>query len=76
MLALIFLLPINLLISSRICSIPKLSKKITLLALTNKETQCVPEFSYSSKFITYAPLLIVFGKLFLEYTPLNLGSFL
>ena len=40
--------------------------------LTNKETYCVPVFSYSSKFITYAPFLIVFGKLFLEYTPLNL----
>ena len=49
---------------------------MTLLALTNKETQYVPVFSYSSKFITYAPFLILFGKLFLEYTPLNLGSFL
>ena len=65
----------NLLISLGICSIPKLSKSITLLALTNKETQCVPVFSYSSKFITYAPFLILFIKLFLEYTPLNLGSF-
>ena len=54
----------------------KTIKKITSLALTNKETQCVPVFSYSSKFITYAPFLILFGKLFLEYTPLNLGSFL
>ena len=33
-------------------------------------------FLYSSKFITYAPFLILFGKLFLEDTPLNLGSFL
>ena len=66
----------NLLISLRICSIPKLSKQITLLASTNKETQCVPVFSYSSKFTTYAPFLILFGKLFLEYTPLKLASFL
>ena len=65
----------NLLISLGICSIQKLSKLITLLPLTNKETQCVPVFSYSSKFITYAPFLILFGKLFLEYTPLNLVSF-
>ena len=28
----------------------------------------------SSRFITYAPSFIL-GKLFLEYTPLNLGSF-
>ena len=58
------------------CSTPKLSKQITLLALTNKETQCVPVFLYSSRFITYALFLILFGKLFLEYMPLNLGSFL
>ena len=32
-------------------------------------------FSYSSKFITYAPFLVIFGKLSLKYTPLNLGSF-
>ena len=49
---------------------------VVYFGLTNKETYCVPVFSYSSKFITYAPFLIVFGKLFLEYTPLNLGSFL
>ena len=57
---------------------PKLSKQIASLVSTNKETQCecVPVFSYSSKFITYAPFFILFGKLFLEYTPLNLGSFL
>ena len=56
-------------------SMPKLSKQITSLVLTNKAIQCVPVFSYSSKFITYAPFLIFFGKLFLEYTPLNLASF-
>ena len=66
----------NLIISLGLCSIPKLSNQITLLALTNKETPCVPAFSYLSKFNTYAPFLILFGKLFLEYTPLNLGSFL
>ena len=43
--------------------------------LTNKAIQCVPVFSYSSKFIACAPFLIPFGKLFLEYTPLSLGSF-
>ena len=53
---------------------PKLSKLIASLVLTNKAIQCVPVLSYSSKFITYAPFLIIFGKLFLEYTPLNLGS--
>ena len=51
----------------------------------NKAIQCVPVFLYSSKFITNAPFFkaepsslerIPFGKLFLEYTPLNLGSFL
>ena len=49
---------------------------VVYFGLTNKAIQCVPVFSYSSKFITYAPFLIVFGKLFLECTPLNLGSFL
>ena len=76
-LALIFLLPINLLISLGICSAPNISNKtVVYFGLTNKETQCLPVFSYSSKFITYAPFLILFGKLFLEYMPLNLGSFL
>ena len=65
----------NLLISLGICSTPQLSKTV-YFALTNKEIQCVPVFSYSSKFIMYAPFLILFGKLFLEYAPLNLGSFL
>ena len=48
---------------------------VVYFGLTNKETQWVPVFSYSSKFITYAPFLILFGKLFLEYTSLSLGSF-
>ena len=47
---------------------------MTSLVLTNKVIQCVPVFSYLSKFITYAPLLVIFGKLSLEYTPLNLDS--
>ena len=34
---------------------PKLSKYIASLVLTNKAIQCVPVFLYSSKFITYAP---------------------
>ena len=63
-------------ISLGTCSMPKLSKQITSLVLTKKAIQCVPLFSYSSKFITYAPFFILFGKLFLEYAPLNLGSFL
>ena len=53
---------------------PKLSKEITSLVLTNKAIQCVPVFSYSSKFITYATFLVIYGKLSLEYTPLNLDS--
>ena len=35
----------------------------------------MPVFSYSSNFITYAPFLIIFDKLFQEYTPLNLQLF-
>ena len=53
----------------------KLMKLFILIVLINKETQCVPIFSYSSKFIT-CYVLILFVKLFLEYKPLNLGSFL
>ena len=67
---------INLLIYLGICSTPKISKQTVYFGLTNKAIQSVPVFSYSSKFITYAPFIILFGKLFLEYTPLNLGSFL
>ena len=43
--------------------------------LQNKAIQCVPVSAYSSRFITYAPSFIFFGKLSLENTPLNLGSF-
>ena len=35
----------------------------------------MPTSVYSSRFITYAPSFIFSGKLFLETTPLNLGSF-
>ena len=56
----------NLLISLGICSIPKLSRQTVYFDLTNKETQCVSVFSYSSKFITYVPFFIFAGKLFLE----------
>ena len=65
---------INLLICLGICSTPKLSKYTVYFGLINKEIQCVPVFSYSSKFITYGPFFILFGKLFLEYIPLKLGS--
>ena len=44
----------------------------SFISLTNKAIQCVPVFSYSSKYITYAPFLVIFGKLSREYTPLNL----
>ena len=43
--------------------------------LQNKAIQCVPVSAYSSRFITYAPSFIFLGKLSLEKTPLNLGSF-
>ena len=44
------------------------------ISFNKKAIQCVPIFLYSSKFITYAPFLVIFGKLSLEYTPLNLDS--
>ena len=43
--------------------------------LQNKAIQSVPVSAYSSRFITYAPSFIFLGKLSLEKTPLNLGSF-
>ena len=42
----VVLLCINLLISLGICYTPKLSKETVYFVLTNKETQCVPVFSY------------------------------
>ena len=44
--------------------------------LQNKAIQCAPPVpAYSSRFITYAPSFIFLGKLSLEKTPINLGSF-
>ena len=65
----------NSLISSRICSTPKLSKKTIPFLLQNKAIQCVPTSTYSSRFISYVSSFIFLDKLFLEKTPLNLGSF-
>ena len=61
----IFLFPMNFLISFGMCSTPKLSKYLMLLPFTYKAIQSGPIDSYSSRFITYAPSLIL-GKLFLE----------
>ena len=61
MLVIVFLFPINSLISS--------------VLLQNKAIQCVPTSAYSSRFITYDPSFTFLGKLFYEKTPLNLGSF-
>ena len=44
--------------------------------LENKAIQCVPVSLCLSRFITYAPSFIFLGRLSLEKTPLNLGSFL
>ena len=72
MFAFMFLLLMNFLISSGICSAPK--QTISFFS-QNKAIQCVPTSSYSSRFITYAPSFIFLSKLYLEKTPLNLGSF-
>ena len=74
MFVLMFLLLINILISSGICSTPKLSQEVTSLLFTCKVTQWVPISEYSSRFIIYDPSFI-FGRLSREKTPLNLGSF-
>ena len=58
MLAFMFLLPTNSLISSGTCSTPKLLKKTISFLLQNKAIQCVPTSAYSSRFITYAPSFI------------------
>ena len=62
------------LISFGICSPPKPSKYITLLPFTYKAIQCVPIDLNSSRFFRYTPSFIL-DKLFLEQTPLSLGSF-
>ena len=46
-----------------------------LFLLLNNAIQCVPTSAYSSRFIINAASFIFAGKLFLEKTPLNLGSF-
>ena len=52
MLAIMFLFPINYLISLGTCSTPKLSKQPNSLLLQNKAMQCVPASAYSSTIIT------------------------
>ena len=61
-----FLLSINYLTSFGLCSSPKLSKEVTLLFNVYKAIQWVPVSEYSSRFITYAPLFILSGRLSLE----------
>ena len=69
MFVLMFLCPINLLVSLGMCYTPKLSKQITSLFFkcnsidTYKAIQCVPAPAYSSRFITYVPCFIILGKL-------------
>ena len=57
-LAIMFLFLTIFLISSGICSTPKLSKYTISLLLQNKELLCVPTSVYSSMFITYSPSFI------------------
>ena len=75
MLTFMLLFPINSLISSEKCSTAKLLKQTISLLLQNKAIQCGPTSAYSSRFNAYAPSFIFLGKLSLEKTPLNLGSF-
>ena len=70
-----FLCSINFSISLETCSTPKLPKQITLISLQNKAIPCIPVSAYSSRLITLALSFILFGKLSLGKTPLNLGSF-
>ena len=60
--------------SSGIYSIPKEKYTTAFLSISN-ETQCVPLLFLSLRFVTYSPSFIL-GKLFLEKTSLNLGSYL
>ena len=66
MFVLMFLCLIDLLISLGTCSTQKESKQVILLFFTYKAIQCVPTSAYSSRLITYAPFLIVLGKLSLD----------
>ena len=75
MFVIIFLLPINFLISFGVCSTLELSKVVPLILNAYKAIQWVPVSEYSSRFITYVPSFIFLGRLSLEQTPLNLGSF-
>ena len=59
----IFLLLINLLISSGICSAPRLSRFVVLLAFIYRAIQCVLVDFYSSRFTMQAPSFRVFGRL-------------
>ena len=58
MLAIMFLLRINFLISLGISSTPKLSKYAILFLFQNKAIQCVPTSAYLSRFLIYAPSFI------------------
>ena len=49
----------NSLISFEICSTPKLSKDVRLIAFTHKAIQGVPIDSYSSRFIIPGPSFIL-----------------
>ena len=64
--ACMLLLPIKFLISSGICSNPKLSKYVTLLFNAYKAMQWVPILEQLSRFITYASFFILLGRLSLE----------
>ena len=66
------LLLINFTISFRTCSTPKQSKNVTLSPFTCKAIKWA--FIDFLRSVTYAPSYIL-GKIFLEKTPLNLGSF-
>ena len=56
-----------------IYSLPKESKYTAKFLSINNETQCMSLLFLSSRFITYAAFFIQ-DKLFLEKSPLNLGS--
>ena len=59
--------------SCGIYSIPKESKYTAVFLSINNETPYVPLLFWPSRFITYGASFIL-HKLFLEKTPLNLGS--
>ena len=66
MLAFMLLFSRSFLISSGLCSTPKVSKETISFLLQNKAIQCVPTSAYSSRFFTNAPSFIFLGKLFLK----------